>query len=216
MALRRRLPLAAVLALLAAAVAATGTSAHATIRTAGCTSVKKPSTKARSAPKPKRRLPSGHTYLVTMKTNCGSFTIRLATKLSPATTASFVSLTRRGFFDKTIFHRIVPGFIIQGGDPTASGLGGPGYSTIDKPAADTRYTHGIVAMAKAPKQPAGTSGSQFFIVTSQNAQLPPLYTVLGIVTSGLSVVDRIGLLGNPVTELPTRTVEIESATVAVH
>ena len=78
-----------------------------------------------------------------------------------------------------------------------------------------RYTHGIVAMAKSQVQPAGAAGSQFFIVTSADAQLPPDYAVLGIVTSGLPVVDRIGMLGNPSTEQPTRTVEIERATVSV-
>jgi cyclophilin family peptidyl-prolyl cis-trans isomerase len=139
-------------------------------------------------------------------------------KTSPKTTASFVSLARRGYFDGTIFHRIVPGFVIQGGDPTASGLGGPGYTTVDRPPASTRYTLGLAAMAKAGNQPAGAGGSQFFVVTAQDAQLPPDYAVLGEVVKGLPVVERIGQLGDPASGgqgTPTEVVEIEKATVRV-
>jgi peptidyl-prolyl cis-trans isomerase B (cyclophilin B) len=139
-------------------------------------------------------------------------------KTSPKTTASFVSLVRRGYFDGTIFHRIVPGFVVQGGDPTASGLGGPGYTTIDKPPRSTHYTLGLAAMAKAGNQPAGAAGSQFFVVTAQDAQLPPDYAVLGEVTKGLPVVERIGQLGDPASGgqgTPTEIVEIEKATVTV-
>jgi peptidyl-prolyl cis-trans isomerase B (cyclophilin B) len=173
-----------------------------------------PKIAARTAPKPKTALNPKKTYYVTMQTNCGSFTIRLAVKASPHTSASFVSLVKRGFFDKTVFHRIVPGFIIQGGDPTASGYGGPGYSTIDKPPASLRYTHGVVAMAKAPNEASGTSGSQFFVVTVPNAQLPPQYALLGVVTKGLAVVDAIGKLGNA-QQQPTQVVEIVHAFVTV-
>jgi cyclophilin family peptidyl-prolyl cis-trans isomerase len=147
-------------------------------------------------------------------TSEGTFTIGLDVKDSPHTVGSFEQLARKGFFDGTIFHRIVPGFVIQGGDPTASGGGGPGYLTVDKPPASTRYTHGLVAMAKTQTQPAGTSGSQFFVMTA-NSSLPPDYAVLGKVVRGLDVVDRIGKLGNS-SEQPTQTVEIEHATVSVH
>ena len=80
-----------------------------------------------------------------VSTNCGDFTITLDPKASPKTTASFVALARKGFFDGTVFHRIVPGFVIQGGDPTATGTGGPGYQTVDTPAPSTRYPLGTVA-----------------------------------------------------------------------
>lgn len=172
-----------------------------------------PKTGPRSAPKPTTKLDPKKTYYVTMQTNCGSFTFRLAVKTSPHVSASFVSLVKRGFFNKTIFHRIVPGFIIQGGDPTATGTGGPGYETVDTPPKTLRYTHGIVAMAKTQTEARGTSGSQFFVMTA-NAQLPPDYALLGIVTKGLSVVDRIGKLGNG-SEQPTQVVEIERAFVTV-
>ena len=181
-----------------------------------CAAVTPPSGKAKREPKPTKRLDATKTYDVKIVTNCGSFTIRLAVKTSPATTASFVSLAQKGYFDGTVFHRIVPGFVIQGGDPTASGLGGPGYKTVDVPPPATRYTLGVVAMAKAQNEAPGTSGSQFFVVNAQDAQLPPDYAVLGAVTDGSDTVNRIGQLGDPATEKPTETVEIEHATVDVH
>jgi cyclophilin family peptidyl-prolyl cis-trans isomerase len=181
----------------------------------GCIFLTQPKPAQRSAPKPTAALDPAKTYDVVLQTNCGSFTIRLAVKTSPQTTASFVSLVKRGFFDHTVFHRIVPGFVIQGGDPTASGSGGPGYETVDRPPSSTRYTFGLVAMAKTQTEPAGTAGSQFFVVTAKDAQLPPDYAVLGTVTKGLGVVRRIGKLGDATTEEPTEVVEIEKATVHV-
>ena len=163
--------------------------------------------------KPAQPLDPGKTYEVEVQTNCGAFTIRLDQKASPATAASFAALARKGFFDATIFHRIVPGFVIQGGDPTATGTGGPGYSTVDPPPANARYTKGVVAMAKAPQEAPGTSGSQFYVVTGADAGLPPDYAVLGKVSDGLDVVDTIGQLGDPATEQPTQAVVIEKATV---
>jgi len=181
---------------------------------AGCTSASPPAPAARTHSKPKDALDAAKTYRVTLKTNCGSFVIRLAVKTSPHTAASFVSLARSGFFDGTIFHRIVPDFVIQGGDPTATGGGGPGYQTIDRPPAGTQYLFGTVAMAKAQDDPAGAAGSQFFVVTGADAGLPPDYAVLGDVVSGAATVRRIGRLGD-VNEQPTAVVEIQHATVSV-
>jgi cyclophilin family peptidyl-prolyl cis-trans isomerase len=161
---------------------------------------------------PKEELEPGKTYSLEFDTNCGSFTVQLDQKLAPKTTASLVYLARRGFFDGTAFHRIVPGFVIQGGDPTASGLGGPGYQTVDPPPRNAKYTHGVVAMAKAGNEPAGTSGSQFFVVTSEDAGLPPDYAIVGKVTDGLGVVDKIGALGD-VSEQPTEPVVIRDVRV---
>jgi cyclophilin family peptidyl-prolyl cis-trans isomerase len=145
-------------------------------------------------------------------TNCGTFTITLDQASAPATAASLVGLAKQKFFDDTIFHRIVPGFVIQGGDPTQTGSGGPGYQTVDAPPADAAYTKGVVAMAKTADEPAGTSGSQFFVVTADDAQLPAQYAIVGKVTSGLPVVERIGELGDA-TEQPTQPVVISSVTV---
>ena len=182
----------------------------------GCATVTPPAGKVKNEAKPKKGLDPAKTYDVKIETNCGAFTIRLAVKTSPATTASFVSLAKKGFFDGTVFHRIVPGFVIQGGDPTGTGQGGPGYKTVDPPPATTKYTLGVVAMAKTATEAPGTSGSQFFVVTAQDAGLPPDYAVLGKISSGSDVVKRIGTLGDPATEQPTETVEIEHATVDVH
>ena len=181
---------------------------------AGCRTVEAPAAEERTAPKPTTRLDPSKRYRLTLHTNCGSFTILLDVKGAPTTSTSLVSLARRGYFDDTVFHRIVPEFVIQGGDPTASGSGGPGYQTVDKPAASAAYTHGVVAMAKTQAEPAGTSGSQFFVVTADDAGLPPDYAIVGKVTKGLGVVDRIGRLGGA-DEQPTQTVEIEKATVGV-
>jgi peptidyl-prolyl cis-trans isomerase B (cyclophilin B) len=154
------------------------------------------------------------TYEVTLKTNEGSFSFALDLKDSPHTTASFAALVRKGFFDSLTFHRIVPGFVIQGGDPNGDGTGGPGYTTLDVPPAGARYTKGVVAMAKGGTEPPGTAGSQFFVVTGDDTRLPPDYALLGKVTSGLDVVEKIGTLGDPSTEQPTERVVIEKATLA--
>jgi peptidyl-prolyl cis-trans isomerase B (cyclophilin B) len=183
---------------------------------AGCQEVAKP----RPKPVGQLRAPStvlnvDKTYEVLVETSCGEFTITLDPKASPKTTASFVALVQDGFYDGTVFHRIVPGFVIQGGDPTALGGGGPGYKTVDKPAAATRYTKGVVAMAKTATEAAGTSGSQFFVVTAEDAGLPPDYAVIGTVTDGLDVVERIGVLGDPNTQLPTQPVVVTRMTVRI-
>ena len=156
-------------------------------------------------------LEDGKTHSVAVDTSKGSFTFELATDTSPCTTASFAGLVKKGFFDGLTFHRIVPGFVIQGGDPLGDGTGGPGYSTVDAPPQDTRYEKGLVAMAKAGNEPAGTSGSQFFVVTGADVGLDPDYAVLGRVTDGLDVVEEIGELGNPndPSGKPTEQVDIE-------
>jgi peptidyl-prolyl cis-trans isomerase B (cyclophilin B) len=156
------------------------------------------------------------TYEVVLETSCGAFTIRLDQKTSPEAAASFAALARDGFFDETIFHRIVPGFVIQGGDPTASGAGGPGYSTRDRVPRDAAYEPGVVAMAKAGNEPPGTGGSQFFVVTGEGTGLTPDYALLGEVAEGMDVVQEIGELGDPASGgagTPLQSVVIEKATV---
>jgi cyclophilin family peptidyl-prolyl cis-trans isomerase len=153
-------------------------------------------------------------HTVDVLTNLGGFAFRLDVEDSPCVTSSFASLVRKRFFDGTVFHRIVPGFVIQGGDPTATGTGGPGYTVADVPPANSLYTEGVVAMAKSPAEPRGAAGSQFFIVTASNAGLQPDYAILGVVTKGLKVVERIGRLGNRVTEKPTRRIAVLRMTLA--
>jgi peptidyl-prolyl cis-trans isomerase B (cyclophilin B) len=168
------------------------------------------------AKKPTGRLDPGKTYRAVLKTSCGDITVKLDQKTSPKTAASFASLVRQGFYDGTVFHRIVPGFVIQGGDPTGQGSGGPGYSVRDKPPADTVYSRGVVAMAKTQVEPPGTSGSQFYIVTAPDAGLPPDYAVLGEVVKGLDVALAIDQLGDPESGgagTPLQTVLLEKATL---
>ncbi len=198
--------------------AATSTAATNTETTAaateGCTDVAAPAAREDgSATAPKERLDPEKTHNLVFKTNCGSFTVTLDLATAPATATSLVALAESGFYDDTIFHRIVPGFVIQGGDPTQSGSGGAGYQTLDAPPTDASYTKGVVAMAKTGAEPAGTAGSQFFIVTGADIGLPAEYAIVGNVTSGIEVVERIGELGDPATEQPTRPVVIESVTV---
>jgi cyclophilin family peptidyl-prolyl cis-trans isomerase len=182
----------------------------------GCRDVAEPEARPEGQLKaPTALLNVDQTYEVLVETSCGEFTITLDPKASPKTTASFVALVQDGFFDGTVFHRIVPGFVIQGGDPTATGGGGPGYSTVDKPGPQTRYTKGVVAMAKTAAEAPGTSGSQFFVVTADDAGLPPDYAVIGTVTDGLDVVERIGVLGDPNTQLPTQPVVVARMTVRI-
>jgi peptidyl-prolyl cis-trans isomerase B (cyclophilin B) len=129
-------------------------------------------------------------------TSCGTFAIRLDVRRSPRTTASFAALARRGFYDGLSFHRIVPGFIIQGGDPRGDGMGGPGYRVVEPPPAALHYVRDVVAMARTPTEPAGASGSQFFVVTAEDATasegLTPDYALLGGIARGTGVVARIG------------------------
>jgi len=178
----------------------------------GCVPVQNPGTSARTRQPPTTKLDPSLKYDVTISTNCGDFTIRLDPLRSPNATASFASLVQSGFYDGTLFDRITPSFI-QAGDPTDTGTGGPGYTTIDKPVRDTSYTHGVVAMAKTGVQPPGTAGSQFFVVTAEDAGLTPDYAVVGTVVQGLDVVDRLGKLHDG-SDQPTERIEIQRATLA--
>jgi peptidyl-prolyl cis-trans isomerase B (cyclophilin B) len=169
---------------------------------------------ASSTPSGPPKLDADKTYVANVATNKGDFEITLDSKQAPITGGSFKSLADKGFYDKLTFHRIVPGFVIQGGDPNGDGTGGPGYSVVEAPPAGQKYTKGVVAMAKTQAEAAGTSGSQFFVVTAQDAQLPPDYAVLGKVTSGGAVVDKISRVKtDPNTEAPLKPVTISSIKV---
>ena len=222
--MRRRLatPLAA-LALALGSVALTGCGdddePDATTTSAGeqadCVTVEQPAPKDEKFEKPGQALDPGEPASATVDTSCGSFVIELDTKRSPQTANSFAFLAEQGFYDDTIFHRIVPGFVIQGGDPRGDGTGGPGYSIREPPPQRTTYRTGLVAMAKTGIEPPGTSGSQFFVVSAPaDAGLPPDYAVLGEVSEGLDVVKTIGALEtDPSTEKPLEPVTIDSVTI---
>src|SRR3954467_8015759 len=167
--------------------------------------------------RPTTRL-SAQSATVAMQTTCGSFTIALDVADAPRTASSFAALVKRGFYDNLTFHRIAAGpngepFVIQGGDPLGNGLGGPGYSVREKPPAGTKYTKYTVAMAKTGSEPAGTSGSQFFVVTAPDAGLPADYAIVGKVANGKDVVDRIASVPTSDNEQPIVPVVIQKATL---
>jgi peptidyl-prolyl cis-trans isomerase B (cyclophilin B) len=184
-----------------------------TTAAAGCQEVETPPPKNDKFRKPEQVLKKGEPATATVETSCGSFVITLDAVNSPKTANSFAFLAEQGFYDGTIFHRIAPGFVIQGGDPTGTGSGGPGYTVTEPPAEDTTYRRGLVAMAKTAVEPPGASGSQFFVVTAPaDAGLPPDYAVLGEVTEGEDVVTAIGRLGGS-DEKPTQVVTIDRVTI---
>ena len=182
----------------------------------GCEQVPKPPSDHRQLKSPPQTVERGERLTAVVDTSCGEFEIRLDTAGFPKTVNSFAYLAKKGFYDDTIFHRIVPRFIIQGGDPLQNGHGGPGYTVTEQPPPNARYTMGTVAMAKTPVEPSGRSGSQFFVVTATNAGLPPNYAILGHVSSGFDVVKRIGALGDPASGdkgIPLATVVVRRITI---
>jgi peptidyl-prolyl cis-trans isomerase B (cyclophilin B) len=179
----------------------------------GCKDAKPTGAKVKNPKKPAAKLDPAKTYVAQVTTNCGRFEITLAVKRAPKTAASFASLAKQGFFDGLTFHRIVSGFVIQGGDPDGNGQGGPGYSVTEAPPQSLTYTRGVVAMAKTGQEPAGTSGSQFFVVTAEDAGLPPDYALLGRVSKGGEVVDTIGVVPTQADEQPTKPVVIQSVEI---
>ncbi len=160
---------------------------------------------------PEMALDQSKQYTATLKTDAGDIVVKLAAAETPITVNNFVFLAREKFYDGTIFHRVIKGFMIQGGDPEGTGMGGPGYKFGDEPFAG-EYVRGTVAMANAGPD---TNGSQFFIMHGDNA-LPPNYVIFGTVASGMEAVDKIALAAtkpggegsSPVTPIQVRTIEI--------
>ena len=216
----RRLIILAVFAVIAIGVVTAiligrggGGSDSTTTASAGvCKQVAAPKPKQVSLKAPKQTVKAGEKLTAVVATSCGSFDIALDTTRAPKTANSFAYLAGQGFYDGLTFHRIVPGFVIQGGDPLGTGTGGPGYSVVEKPPANLAYTKGTVAMAKSSAEPPGSSGSQFYVVTGADAGLPPEYALVGKVSKGYDVVARIGKLGTK-TEKPKQTILIEKMTI---
>lgn len=144
----------------------------------------------------KMEIDVNNTYQAVLKTTQGNITIDLNAKKTPITANNFVSLAKKNFYNNTIFHRVIKGFMIQGGDPKGDGTGGPGYKFNDEPF-EGEYTKGTVAMANAGPN---TNGSQFFIMHA-DYPLPKNYVIFGKVVEGLDVVDKIATA--PVTASPT-------------
>ena len=152
-------------------------------------------------------------YTATLETDKGSIVVALNAKATPVTVNNFVFLAREKFYDGTIFHRTIPGFMIQGGDPQGTGMGGPGYR-FDDEAFTGEYKRGTVAMANAGPD---TNGSQFFIMHADYA-LPPNYVIFGEVVEGIEVVDAIATAPTVASEMgepskPVTPVVVKSVSV---
>lgn len=163
----------------------------------GCRDVNEPPAKKVDLRRPQREVTRSAQISARVETSCGAFTIRLDAARSPKTVSSFVHLVQAGLYDGTTFHRIVPNFVIQGGDPEGDGTGGPGYFVDEPPPSRLAYVRGTVAMARSSAEPPGRSGSQFYVVVAADAGLSPGDALLGKVASGMAVVDRIAEVGDP-------------------
>ncbi|HVB06090.1 MAG TPA: peptidylprolyl isomerase [Acidimicrobiales bacterium] len=150
-------------------------------------------------------------YTAVMQTSKGSITFALDAATAPQTVNSFVFLSRYHYYDGVVFHRIIPGFVVQGGDPTGRGTGGPGYRFDDELPKAGRYEIGSLAMANAGPN---TNGSQFFIICGPSgAQLPPAYALFGKAVNGLDVIAALEAAGTA-SGKPSEQVLIESVTIS--
>jgi len=153
-------------------------------------------------------LEPGKKYSASIETSAGTMTADLFAEEAPNTVNNFVFLAREGFYNGVIFHRVIRGFMIQGGDPTGTGTGGPGYKFNDEPVSRA-YKRGTLAMANAGKN---TNGSQFFVMHADYG-LPPNYTIFGKLTSGEDVLDKIATAKTDSQDRPTNPVSIQSVTI---
>ncbi|HET9344934.1 MAG TPA: peptidylprolyl isomerase [Candidatus Limnocylindrales bacterium] len=213
-----RTPRLLALTAVAAVIAACSTAGPGSGATAGPTAPA--SAPAASAPasqgsatgcptEPPQPMAGGETRVVTIETEKGPIEITVEADLGPLAAENFVALASCGFYDGVVFHRVIPGFVIQGGDPTGSGSGGPGYAFADDPV-NVAYERGVVAMANAGPN---TNGSQFFIVLDDTggAGLDPNYSVFGRVTGSMDAVDAIAAAADA--ENPTNPIVIDRVTV---
>ena len=153
------------------------------------------------------------TYRATIETSCGTIDVELEAALAPQTVASFVFLAREGYFDGLTFHRVVPGFVVQAGDPLGDGTGGPGYAFPDELGGRLQYDEGVVAMANSGPN---TNGSQWFIVSGPdgaNLNDIPNYTIFGNVREGMDVVEAIEAVPIGAGDVPSQAVYIERVTI---
>jgi cyclophilin family peptidyl-prolyl cis-trans isomerase len=168
--------------------------------TAGCTSAK-PAAAGKSKPSFKKAgsvLAKGKRYALVMTTTCGPIRIVLDRKLGGPIPNAIAFLASKHFFDGLTFHRVIPDFVLQGGDPKGDGTGGPGFQVVGRPPASYRYKIGDLAMAKTEIDPAGASGSQFFVISgASGTRLPPQYGLLGHAAdkASLATIKRIAALG---------------------
>lgn len=154
--------------------------------------------------------------IVTIETNQGVIKVELYPETAPNTVNNFISLVRKGFYDGTIFHRVIPGFMIQGGDPEGTGMGGPGYAIKGEFAANgvdnpIRHTRGVISMARS--QSPNSAGSQFFIMHADAPHLDGQYAAFGHVVEGMEVVDDIAAVTTDFRDKPKTPVVMKSVRV---
>ena len=160
---------------------------------------------------PEMEIDPSKRYVAEMETSMGSMTIELDPIAAPKTVNNFVFLARQGFYDGVIFHRVIQGFVLQGGDPEGTGRGGPGYKFEDELPKAGRYEVGSLAMANAGPN---TNGSQFFVISGPSGvRLPPQYSLFGKVVKGLDVVDAIEKVPTGAGDRPKEDVVINSVTI---
>ena len=202
------------------AVAATAVAGGGTVDTSGCWTT--PPTTTDGYPQwsqaPQMVIDPSDKYTATIETNKGDITVELYADKAPTTVNNFICLAGNGFYNMTLFHRILTGFVVQGGDPTATGTGGPGYQFGDELPTDLNYTAGTLAMANSGPN---TNGSQFFICLDDlSDKLQKNYSIFGKVTGGMDVVEALAhtpVQANPVTgepSVPTTRVGIVTITVS--
>jgi peptidylprolyl isomerase len=170
---------------------------------AGCTGAPKEDTSVTSP------TAAAQAQMVRLETTMGNITLELRPDM-PVTAGNFAKLAQQGFYDNTIFHRVIDGFMIQGGDPQGTGTGGPGYMIRDEFTANNRNVRGTIAMANAGPN---TGGSQFFINLVDNPHLNTKHPVFGKVVQGMDVVDKIGKVRTDSNDRPVTPVKILKATM---
>jgi peptidyl-prolyl cis-trans isomerase B (cyclophilin B) len=159
---------------------------------------------------PEMKIDVNKTYTATIETDAGTMVAELYPKLAPNTVNSFVFLSREGFYNGLIFHRVIPGFMIQGGDPTGTGSGGPGY-TLKAEFNETPHDRGILSMART--NDPDSAGSQFFVMHGRSPHLDGKYTAFGKVTKGLEVIDKIVNAPKDENDRPNEPVKIKKITI---
>ena len=165
--------------------------------------------KTYSAPPP-MTIDANTTYTATIDTSAGTMVAELWPKIAPQTVNSFVTLSRDGYYEGVIFHRVIPGFMIQGGDPTGTGSGGPGYK-LKAEFNDTKHDRGILSMART--QDPNSAGSQFFVMHGRSPHLDNQYTAFGKVTQGLEVIDKIATAPAGANDRPRDPTKITKITI---
>ena len=157
-----------------------------------------------------QKIDASKTYTATIETSEGTITAELYPKIAPQTVNAFVFLAREGFYEGVIFHRVIPGFMIQGGDPTGTGTGGPGYK-LKQEFNDFNHDKGVLSMART--NDPNSAGSQFFIMHDRAPHLDRQYTAFGKATSGLDVIDKIANAPKNAQDRPNKPTSIRKITI---